>query len=95
MRLLLAVLLALSLASGTHASDDCQAVMAQLTAAQQFANDVSGWVDYFEAAISAPSWDPVADAWMVPALDQTLDELVEALNAAAMAEERAHEAHCY
>lgn len=82
---------ALAWASG----DDCDGVMAQLSAAQHDAWAAADVVDALDAAINAPGWDPGADGWMVGALDAAVDDLIGALNAASIAEERAHQAHCY
>ena len=93
--LLTALILALGLATSVHADEDCQSYMAQLSAARTEALNVIDAIDALEAAIAAPTWDPVGDAWMVDSLDGAYDELIGALNAAAIAEELAHAAHCY
>lgn len=75
--------------------DDCDGVMAALSAAQHDAWDAADVVDSLEGAINAPGWDAGADGWMVGALDAAVDDLIGALNTASIAEERAHAAHCY
>lgn len=82
-------------ASAVASTDDCDGVMAALSAAQHDAWDAADVVDALDAAINAPGWDPGADGWMVGALDVAVDDLIGALNAASIAEERAHQAHCY
>ncbi len=88
------ILLAFCLAWPARA-DDCQNVMAMLVAAQRDAELDMENIDALEAAIDAPSWDPVADGWMIDALGWALDDLIGDLNSAAIAEEAAHTAHCY
>lgn len=96
-RLMSCLALALSLAISAHASppDDCDGVMAALAAARQSVEFSIDAVNSLEAAIAAPTWDPVGDGWMIPALDGALADLIGDLNAAALAEEAAHAAHCY
>lgn len=76
-------------------TDDCDGVMSALSAAQRDAWDAADVVDALDAAINAPGWDAGADGWMVGALDAAVDDLIGALNTASIAEERAHQAHCY
>ena len=83
------------LLAGPARADDCDGVMAALVAAQTLAQTSLANVDALEAAIAGPSWDPIGDAWMLPALGWAIDEMIEALNTVAVAEARAHEAHCY
>jgi hypothetical protein len=93
-----ALVVALCLLAGSAVSartDECDGVMAALVSAQRDAQASIENVDALEAAIVAPSWDPVADGWMLDALGWAIDELVTAFNAVAVAEARAHEAHCY
>lgn len=86
---------ALAGASGSGSQDDCDGVMSALSAAQHDAWDAADVVDALDAAINAPGWDAGADGWMVGALDAAVDDLIGALNTASLAEERAHQAHCY
>lgn len=90
--MLLAVIIAVTRAS---ASDDCNGVMAALVAAQRDAQSQMEVVDALESAISGPTWDPVADGWMVEAHEGAIDDLIGYLNTASIAEEQAHAAHCY
>lgn len=94
--LCLALLLALTFyALLTAAADDCNTVMAALASAQREAHDQMDVVDALEAAMGSPAWDPVQDGWMVGAHAGAVDDLVGYLNAASLAEEAAHAAHCY
>ncbi len=77
------------------ADDDCNAIMNQLASAQRDALVLSDVVDALIAAINAPSWDAVTDAWMIVALDGAEQDLIGALNAAAVLSDQAHAAHCY
>jgi hypothetical protein len=75
--------------------DDCQSVMQQLSAAQQLvAIDIDN-ISLLEVAISSPDWDSEADGWMIDALSSCIDDLITDLNTVSIAEERAHQAHCY
>lgn len=90
---LFGVLLLLALLA--PAPDECDGVMAALAAARQSVEFSIDAVNGLEAAIASPTWDPVGDGWMIPALDGALADLIGDLNAAALAEEAAHAAHCY
>lgn len=85
----------LAVAGHVGASDDCDGVMSALVAAQRDAQDQMGIVDALETYIASPQWNPTADGWMIEAHSDAIDDLIEYLNTASIAEERAHAAHCY
>ncbi len=93
--MLRACLLALVCVFDTPVTDDCDAIMNALASAQRDALSAIDVVDTLIAAINVPSWDPVADAWMIVALDGAEQDLIGALNAAAVLSDQAHAAHCY
>lgn len=86
---------AIAIATRASAGDECNGVMAALVAAQRDAQSQMDVVDALESAIGAPTWDPVADGWMVEAHEGAIDDLIGYLNTASIAEEQAHAAHCY
>lgn len=72
--------------------DDCDGVMAALVAAQSDAWAAADVVDSLDAAINAP---PARTGGCSGRWRGAVDDLIGALNTAAIAEERAHQAHCY
>lgn len=89
------ILSLLVLAAPSTARDDCDGVMSALIAAQSDVYTDLDNIGALEQAIAAPAWDPVLDGWMVPALGWANEDLIGDLNAASIAAEQAHQAHCY